>query len=329
MKHAVILFNLGGPDSPEAVKPFLFNLFNDPAIITLPNPFRYLIAKLISGRRTKEAQHIYSQIGNRSPILPNTEKQARALEAVLGPNYKVFIAMRYWHPRAEDVLKEVLAWGPDSMTLLPLYPQYSTTTSESSIKEWKELTKDSTIPQTVVCCFPKDPSWINAQAQLIQDTLKALPNPKNLRLLFSAHGLPQKIIDSGDPYQYQVESTVESVMKLLKDPIEHQISYQSRVGPLKWIGPSTEDEIKRAGGEKKSLLVIPIAFVSDHSETLVELDIEYEELAKESGVPHYSRVPVVSDHPVFIEGLKNLVLNPPTDICCGDKTRCYRKSFKD
>jgi protoporphyrin/coproporphyrin ferrochelatase len=309
MKTAIILFNLGGPDGPNAVKPFLFNLFNDPAIIRLPQPVRWLVAKLISGRRAPTAQKIYEQMGGRSPILPNTEAQARALETALGPDFKCFIAMRYWRPRADVQVAAVKAWGADRILLLPLYPQYSTTTTGSSVTEWQYQTKRGglAVPTVSLCCYPANPGFVAALADRVKEGLGRFGSVKP-RVLFSAHGLPKKIIDAGDPYQGQVEQSVAAVLASLALPdLDWVICYQSRVGPMEWIGPSTEAEVIRAGADRVPLLVVPVAFVSEHSETLVELDIDYRHLAKEVGIPTYIRVPTVGTHPLFIAGLARLV----------------------
>ena len=311
-RKAVVLFNLGGPDSLDAVKPFLFNLFNDPAIIRVPNPFRFLIAKLISSRRTPIAQDIYREIGGSSPILPQTVDQAEALDKALQgeeDQYKSFVVMRYWHPRAEQVVREVKAYDPDEIILLPLYPQFSTTTSRSSIVEWKKEAEKAGLscPHSTLCCYPDEEGFVAANVQLIRKKLEEIEGEKP-RLLFSAHGLPKKIVESGDPYQWQVEQTVAAIVRELgEDNLDYRICFQSRVGPVEWIGPATEEEIEQAGEEKRSLMVVPVAFVSEHSETLVELDIEYAELAEEKGVPGYYRVPTVGLHPAFIEGLASLV----------------------
>ncbi|GFZ99984.1 ferrochelatase [Elstera cyanobacteriorum] len=312
-KRAIILFNLGGPDKPEAVEPFLFNLFNDPAIIGAPGPIRYLIARLISRRRAPIAQEIYANLGGGSPLLPNTQAQARALEMALtqpGEETRCFIAMRYWHPRADDVAREVAAWKPDRVVLVPLYPQYSKTTSGSSLKEWQKAAEAAglTAPVSTLCCWPEEPGFISAAAALVRETYAGALAHGTPRVLFSAHGLPKKVIRSGDPYQFQVEKSAAAVVEALGIPqLDWLVSYQSRVGPLEWIGPATDDEIRRAGQDKVPLIVCPIAFVSDHSETLVELDIEYKHLADESGVPAYFRVPVVATHPAFIDGLARAI----------------------
>lgn len=305
MKTAIILFNLGGPDGPDAVKPFLFNLFNDAAIIRLPQPLRWLVAKLISSRRAPTAGKIYQQMGGRSPILPNTEAQATALEAALGPGFKCFIAMRYWRPRADAQVAMVKAWAPDRILLLPLYPQYSTTTTGSSVTEWQRHAKRAglAVPTITLCCYPNNPGFAAAVAQRIKTGLGRFGTERP-RVLFSAHGLPKKIIDAGDPYQGQIEQSVAAVLAELALPdLDWVICYQSRVGPMEWIGPSTEAEVRRAGTDGVPLLVVPIAFVSEHSETLVELDIEYRELAHAKGVPAYVRVPTVDADAHFIVGL--------------------------
>ena len=311
-KIAVVLFNLGGPDSPDAVKPFLFNLFNDPAIINLPNPFRWLLAKLISGRRAAKARGIYDLIGGSSPLLANTQAQARALETALADlgTVKCFAAMRYWHPLTEGAALAVREFKPEHIVLLPLYPQYSTTTTESSKRAWDRAVKRLGLKAqtSFVRDYPVEPGFIAAIAALIRPHYEAAKAHGNPRVLFSAHGLPKKVIDKGDPYQRQVEETAAAVVKELAIPdLDWIVCYQSRVGPLEWIKPYTEAEIERAGHDKVPLVVVPIAFVSEHSETLVELDIEYREKAHEDGVPHYERVPAVATHPAFIEGLARLV----------------------
>ncbi|WP_422369301.1 ferrochelatase [Pelagibius sp.] len=311
---AVVVFNLGGPDEPAAVQPFLFNLFNDPAIIGLPGPLRWLLAKVISSRRAPVAQEIYRELGGGSPLLPNTEAQATALQAALndGSNddgadeFQVFIAMRYWHPRAAQTAKKVAAYNPDQVLLVPLYPQFSTTTSASSLKEWQKCAKAAGLkaPNRTLCCYPQKPGFVAATATGLRQALRELGQEPPPRVLFSAHGLPKKIVEKGDPYQWQVEQSVAAVVKAMGEVnLDWEVCYQSRVGPLEWIGPSTDAEIERAGREGKPVIVVPIAFVSEHSETLVELDIEYRELAEKAGVPRYLRVPTVSCDADFIDGL--------------------------
>ena len=312
MKKAVILFNLGGPDKLESVEPFLFNLFNDPEILSIPSILRYPLAKLISKRRAPIAKNIYKEIGNKSPILELTQQQATSLENNLSTkgDYKCFVVMRCWHPRANDVLKKVKEFNPEEIILLPLYPQFSAATSGSSINEWNDLCKKENfkIKTKIICCYPTESNFVKSHASLIRKTIKNLES-KNFKLLFSAHGLPEIKIKKGDPYQWQVEETVKRIMLELKeDNLDHTISYQSRVGPLKWIGPSTDDEIIRYSKEKKGIVIVPVAFVSEHSETLVELDIEYKKLAEKNGCSFYKRVPALGIEDNFIKGLSELVV---------------------
>lgn len=310
-KLAVVLFNLGGPDGPDAVRPFLFNLFRDPAIIGAPALIRYPLAALISTTREKSAKANYAIMGGGSPLLPETEKQARALEAALalampGVEAKCFIAMRYWHPLTDETARQVAAFAPDQVVLLPLYPQFSTTTTGSSLKAWKKTYKGSGV-QTTVGCYPTEGGLIEAHARMIRESWEKAGSPTNIRLLFSAHGLPEKVILAGDPYQKQVEATAAAVAAHLPPQIEWTVCYQSRVGPLKWIGPSTDDEIRRAGGEDKGVMITPIAFVSEHVETLVGLGLEYAELAEEVGAAPYLRVSALGTAPEFIDGLAKAV----------------------
>lgn len=312
MRVAVVLFNLGGPASLEAVQPFLFNLFSDPAIIQVPQPMRWMLAKWISSRRAPVAREIYAKMGGSSPILGQTYNQASALKAALtnaeGVHFETFVAMRYTAPRASDVVLQVRRFRPNRIVLLPLYPQFSTTTSRSSLREWHRLAREIKAPVSTVCCYPKDDGFISAQAALITESIQSLAPNVRFRLLFSAHGLPERIVAAGDPYQAQVEMTAKALVeKLARPQLDWRVCYQSRVGSLKWIEPATDEEIKRAGAEGLAVVMAPIAFVSEHSETLVELDIEYAKLASECGVMNYMRPPTVGTHPDFIEGLAKLV----------------------
>jgi ferrochelatase len=338
-RTAVVLFNLGGPDSLDAVQPFLTNLFSDPAIIRLPGLLRSMVARLIARKRTPTARHIYAQMGNRSPILPNTEAQARALEqALASEEARAFIAMRYWHPMTAEAVKAVKAYAPDQVVLLPLYPQFSTTTTASSYKLWGDeaARQGLTVPQRLVCCFPAEPGFIAAAAELVSQGIArakaAAPAAKPL-VVFSAHGLPKKIVTDGDPYVSQVEAgAAEIITRLGLEPGDWVISYQSRVGPLEWVGPATDAVILQAAKDKRALVVFPIAFVSEHSETLVELDIEYRHLAEQNGAATYVRVPAVGTHPAFIAGLARLVRKAMADAApvqagsgrqaCVDWQRC-------
>jgi ferrochelatase len=333
VKLAVVLFNLGGPDSLEAVEPFLRNLFSDPAILSVPGFIRGPLARTIARRRAPVAQGIYEKLGGRSPILPETEAQARALEAALavdGGEVRCFIAMRCWKPFSDDAARAVKDWGAERIVLLPLYPQYSTTTTQSAVKEWARAAKDAglTVPTSHVCCYPWDTGFVAASADLIRASLENRKPGVTYRLLLSAHGLPERTVKRGDPYRWQVEKSAEAIVAALGLPeLDSVVCYQSRVGPLKWIGPATDAEIRKAGAEGKGLIVYPIAFVSEHSETLVELDIEYGHLAQEAGVPHYLRVPTVGHRDRFIEGLADLVraaLVSQTPVTCGDGRICPR-----
>jgi ferrochelatase len=331
MKKAVILFNLGGPDKLENVEPFLFNLFYDPAILNLPTFLRYPLAKLISNRRAPTAKKIYEELGGASPILKLTMDQSSSLENKLNDEdqnneYKCFIVMRCWHPRAENVIHEVKDFNPDEVILLPLYPQYSAATSGSSIKEWNDVCKknDYSVKTSIICCYPTETNFIDAH---IDEIFKKIKDLSNYKLIFSAHGLPEKNIKKGDPYQWQVEQSVnEIVNKMNIKNLDWILSYQSRVGPLKWIGPSTEDVIVENSKIGKKIALVPIAFVSEHSETLVELDIEYKELADKNGCVEYVRIPALGVNVNFISSLSNLVINKEdnklTENLCPPKIQC-------
>ena len=312
---AVVVCNRGGPDDAASVRPFLFNLFNDPAIIGLPGIARTPLAKLISSRREKSAQANYAMMdaGGGSPLKPETRKQMEALDARLagllpGDEVRSFVAMRYWHPLTEETAADVAAFGPDDVVLLPLYPQFSTTTTQSSLKAWKTAYTGSG-RSLAVCCYPRADGWIEAQAQGVRDRLAEAGRDhpgRPMRVLFSAHGIPEKLVARGDPYPAQVEATVAAVAEAA-GLTDWSLCYQSRVGPLKWLGPSTPDAIRQAGVDGVGVVVTPIAFVSEHIETLVELDIEYGELAHEAGVHPYLRAPAVGVAEPFIDALAQAV----------------------
>lgn len=314
MKLAVVLFNLGGPDSLEAVEPFLRNLFSDPAILSMPWFLRWPLAWVIARRRAPFAREIYAKIGGSSPIVAETRAQADVLDKVLAQSdldAKCFIAMRCWHPFSDGAALAVKAWGAERIVLLPLYPQFSTTTSASSLADWKRAAGKAGLqaPTSEICCYPDHLDFIAATAELIQTAFEARKPGVDYRLLLSAHGLPKQTIAKGDPYQWQVERTAKAIVDALgMEGLDWSVCYQSRVGPLEWIGPATDAEIRRAGADGKGAIVVPIAFVSEHSETLVELDIEYADLAKAAGVADYLRVPTVRSHPRFVAALADLVL---------------------
>ena len=322
---AVVLFNLGGPDRPESIRPYLFRFFMDPRIIRVAFPLRLFIAGLISLRRSRrQAAAAYGRLGGRSPLYENTHAQATALEKTLneqapaGKIFKCFVCMRYWHPLTAYVVREVAAWSPQRIVRLPLYPQFSTTTTGSSFAAWERAAEKAGLktPTASVCCYPTQEGFIEASAQNILATYnKALEEAahKNLpppRVLFSAHGLPEDIVAGGDPYQWQIEKTAKAIVGQLKIPgLDWALCYQSRVGPKKWIGPSIFEALRDAAGCGAPVIVYPLAFVSEHVETLVEIEIEYRRVARELGVPYYARVPTAGVHPAFIDGLAKMALD--------------------
>jgi ferrochelatase len=338
-KLAIVMFNLGGPDRPAAIRPFLVNLFTDPAILRVPFFARPFLARLIARARLKPATANYALLGGRSPLLELTRCQAAALEAAL-PEWeaKCIIAMRYWHPFSDEAARAVRAWDPDEVLLLPLYPQFSTTTTGSSLTAWREAAARTGLARqtTTLCCWHSDPAYVAAIAGLVRRSIAAareqLDGAVPLRLLFSAHGLPEVIVKAGDPYQYQIERTAEAVVAALerealgREWLDWSICYQSRATPQKWLEPSTEQAIEEAAREQVAVLVVPIAFVSEHSETLVELDLEYRDLAQRLGVPGYFRVPAPNDDPAFIAGLAGLVraalANGPGLVRCPQAATC-------
>lgn len=340
-KTAVVLFNLGGPDSRNAIRPFLTNFFMDKNIIRVPIPLRCLIAWAIARKRTRrQAGDSYALLGNKSPLLENSQMQADALEKVLngsndGKIYKTFVCMRYWHPMASEIVRAVRAWGADEIVLLPLYPQFSTTTTWSSLGAWRKAAFEAgyETPESLVCCYPFDEGFIHASADLVRGEYeRALQEMgqetgRAPRVLFSAHGLPESVVKDGDPYQWQCEEGARRIVAALDIPgLDWAVCYQSRVGPQKWIGPSTEDELSRAAADKKSVVIYPHAFTQEHVETLVEIELEYRHLAEEKGVPGFYRVPTVSTHPAFIEGLARLVRERPQDtVCPVEWRRCCRR----
>ena len=323
-KTAIVLMNLGGPDTQASIRPFLFNFFMDKNIIAAPLPIRWMLAQWISLTRSRGAAlESYKHLGYRSPLLDNTRDQANALEAVLRGHAQVegevkcFVSMRYWHPLALDTAREVKRFNPDRIILLPLYPQFSTTTVRSSLQSWDAAVAQIglTVPTEKICCYPFNDGFIAASAKNIREKIAAAP--KGTRLLFSAHGLPEKIITDGDSYQWQCEQTAQKIVEALDMPgLDWQICYQSRVGPLKWIGPSTEEALEKAKHDGVGVLVYPHAFVSEHVETLVEIEIEYREKAHEMGIPYFERVPTVGTHPEFIAGLAHEVLSAVSRPSC-------------
>jgi protoporphyrin/coproporphyrin ferrochelatase len=312
---AIVLFNLGGPDRPEAIKPFLLNLFTDPAILRVPFFVRPILARIIARNRLQPAVANYDILGGRSPLLELTRSQAAALEAELREfDARCFVAMRYWHPLSDEAARVVRDWDPDEVVLLPLYPHHSSTTTGSSFTAWREAAaRAGLVADTVaLCCYPTDAAYIAATTALLRtayDAARARLDPTvRLRVLFSAHGLPEVVIRKGDPYQWQIEQTVAGVLgEWGRQELDWVICYQSRATPQRWIEPSTESEIERAAQDGVATLVVPIAFVSDHSETLVELDVDYRALADRLGVRGYFRVPTHNSDAAFIMALAQLV----------------------
>ena len=314
---AVVLFNLGGPDSLDAVEPFLFNLFSDPDIFKLPLGFitQRWFARAISRRRAPQASIGYRAIGGKSPQLEITHAQARALSQALADKgeYEVFVCMRYWHPMADAVVTALIEKEIDNVILLPLYPQYSLTTTGSSYNDFQRACRGNNYQPKIslIRQWYDQPHYQQAIADAITAEAVKLPtpNPENIELLFSAHGLPQKTIARGDPYEKHIRATVEAVSKILGWP-HTTLCYQSRVGPLKWLQPYTRNTIiEKAKLGSKQILIYPIAFVSDHIETLHELGMEYAEVAQRYGVETYRVVPALNTSAGLINTLKELVLS--------------------
>ena len=313
-KVGVVLFQLGGPDSLEAIEPFLYNLFCDPDIIDFPfaRIARQPLAKLISTTRAKKVAHHYAEIGGRSPLLEFTRRQAAALEAELRRDLdaRVAIAMRYWHPLTEEAIAEMERFAPEELVLLPLYPQFSKTTTQSSVNEWnRRFHANGWRPNVhLVREFYEDPDYIDAVTQAIDACLAGYAHTADLDMVFSAHSVPVSVIEAGDPYQRQIERTVELVWERGKWPARRHICYQSKVGASKWLQPSMHATIKQlAAAGSKHVLVAPISFVSDHVETLHEIDIEHREQARGLGIEDYRMMPGLNDQPRFIEALAKLV----------------------
>ncbi|MBW4446140.1 MAG: ferrochelatase [Spirirestis rafaelensis WJT71-NPBG6] len=314
----VLLLNLGGPDKLEDVGPFLYNLFSDPEIIRLP--FSWLqkpLAWLIASRRTQKSQENYKQIGGGSPLRRITEAQGEALKEqlqALGQEANIYVGMRYWHPYTEEAIAQLTQDDIEHLVILPLYPQFSISTSGSSFrlldKLWREDPKLQRIEYKVIPSWYKEPSYLQAMAELIAQELDQFPNPDSVRVFFSAHGVPKNYVEeAGDPYQQEIEECTALIMQTLNRPNEHTLAYQSRVGPVEWLQPYTDDALEELGAKGvKDLVVVPISFVSEHIETLQEIDIEYRELAEESGIENFRRVPAPNTHPLFIRALADLVL---------------------
>ena len=313
----VLLLNLGGPEKLEDVQPFLFNLFADPEIIRIPFPIlQKPLAWFISSRRAKSSQENYKEIGGGSPLRRITEEQGEALKTALkekGEDAEVYICMRYWHPFTEEAIASIKRDGVEKLVVLPLYPQYSISTSGSSFRQleqmWKEDPTLNPIDYTLIESWYARPGYVNSMADLIRTELDKLPNPNEAHIFFSAHGVPVSYVEEfGDPYQKEIEHCTDLIMQALGRPNDYTLAYQSRVGPIEWLQPYTEDAIK-ALAEKgvKDLVVVPISFVSEHIETLQEIDIEYREIAEEEGIKGFHRVPALDTYPRFIADMADMV----------------------
>jgi len=314
----VLLLNLGGPEQLEDVRPFLFNLFSDPEIIRLPVSWlQKPLAWMISNSRAKQSQQNYSQIGGGSPLRRITEQQGAALKERLehaGQDVEIYIGMRYWYPFTEEAIARIKRDRVEELVILPLYPQYSISTSGSSFRLlqrlWKEDPSLERIRYTVIPSWYARPGYVRAMADLIAQELDQLEDPLSGHVFFSAHGVPVSYVEeAGDPYQREIEHCIDLIMKELGRPNNYTLAYQSRVGPVEWLQPYTEDAIEELAQQGVSdLVVVPISFVSEHIETLQEIDIEYREIAEEAGIENFRRVPALNTHPGFIEDLGAMVM---------------------
>jgi ferrochelatase len=316
-KVSVVLFQLGGPDSSDAVEPFLYNLFCDPDIIDFFGAWfaRRPLARYIARKRAGVVREHYDDIGGHSPIRLLTERQARALEAALAPHVdaKCFIAMRYWNPLTAEAVAQVNAWNASELVLLPMYPQYSFATTSSSLKEWARVfhgNGNANAPRThTVETFFDHPLYVQSVVEKITLSLTHFDAPARAHIVFSAHGLPLSLIERGDPYARQVADTVKLVMQRGGWKNAHTLCFQSKVGRRKWLTPSLTETIEKlAASGEKFLLVVPIAFVTEHIETLHEINIEAREEAEHLGVEQFEMMPAVGDSPTFIAALTDVVL---------------------
>ena len=309
----VVLFQLGGPDTLEAIEPFLYNLFCDPDIIDFPfaRIGRKALAKLISTTRARKVQHHYAIIGGASPIRRFTERQAQALEVELrdrGLDARCFVAMRYWHPFTSEAIAQLRAAECDEVVLLPLYPQYSSTTTGSSLNEWQRLFCDEVAVRPVESFFRHE-MYLDAVVEKVEEALARFPVPGRAEIVFSAHSVPMSVIEKGDPYQRQIEETVELLMQRGGWRNRHRLCYQSKVGASKWLQPSLRATLRAMSAERvREVCVVPVAFVSDHVETLGEIDHEAREQARRLGFTQFEMSAGLNDSPAFIRALGRIVL---------------------
>jgi protoporphyrin/coproporphyrin ferrochelatase len=314
----VLLLNLGGPEQLSDVRPFLFNLFSDPEIIRIPIPaLQKPLAWLISSSRFRKSQANYEKIGGGSPLRRITEEQAIAIEKELqarGIDTRVYIGMRYWNPFTKEALEAIRRDGIEDLVILPLYPQFSISTSGSSFRLidriWQENPSLKPLKYTVVPSWYEKPGYLQAMADLVAQEIDKCPDPNDARVFFSAHGVPVSYVtEGGDPYQQEIENCAAAIMDKLDRPNQYTLAYQSKVGPVEWLQPYTEDAIVELAQQGiKDLVVVPISFVSEHIETLEEIDIEYRELAEEAGIHTFNRVPALDTNPTFIRAMADLVL---------------------
>ncbi|CAI9093650.1 OLC1v1029205C1 [Oldenlandia corymbosa var. corymbosa] len=343
-KIGVLLLNLGGPDTLNDVQPFLYNLFADPDIIRLPRLFRFLqrpLAQLISVLRAPKSKEGYAAIGGGSPLRKITDEQANALkEALEGKNVpaSVYVAMRYWHPFTEEAVHQIKKDGITKLVVLPLYPQFSISTTGSSIRVLQNMFKNdaklSTLPVAVIQSWYQREGYIKSMADLIEKELEVFSNPKEVMIFFSAHGVPVSYIENaGDPYKAQMEECIFLIMQELKARRinnDHTLAYQSRVGPVQWLKPYTDETLVELGQKGvKSLLAIPVSFVSEHIETLEEIDMEYRELALESGISNWGRVPALNCTPSFISDLADAVIEALPSAVARSPSTSTSEEFDD
>jgi ferrochelatase len=308
----IVLFQLGGPDTLEAIEPFLYNLFCDPDIIDFPfaRIGRKPLAKLISTTRARKVQHHYATIGGGSPIRRHTERQAGALQASLrdqGLDAHCFVAMRYWHPFTREAIERLRAAQCDEVVLLPLYPQYSSTTTGSSLNEWRRLFPGEA-PVHCVQAFYRNTMYLDAVVERVDQALSRFPQPDRPEIVFSAHSIPMSIIDKGDPYRQQIEETVDLLMQRGGWSNQHRLCYQSKVGASRWLQPSLHQTLRHLAAEQvREMCVVPVAFVSDHVETLGEIDHEARQEARRFGIQQFEMSAGLNDSPKFIQALGQLV----------------------
>ena len=332
MRKVLVLLNFGGPQSLDEVEGFLKNLFTDPYIFRYPSWFRHLLAWYLTRKRLEEVKENYKFMGGKSPLVDSTKAQCDALSTMFQGSYDVYCAMRYSSPSIPEVINKLKETKPQEVLLLPLYPHFSMTTTYSSFRAWEEEARRQgfSYPTQRVCCYPRNRGYINAHSDQIQKTYASIQDKSNVRLLFSAHGIPMQFVRQGDPYVSHIKLSCAEILKSLKNKKvvfqESVLCFQSRVGPMKWTTPYLEDELKRAAKDKKDVLVVPISFVGEHSETLAELDRDYRKMAEDMGIKFY-RVPALECHPSFIEGLSELVLlrSRTPSACSLENLQCWRR----